>query len=318
MKKTLIGLLKRGEQGQVLILALILLAVGSLIIVPLVVFMGTGLLAAQIVEEKANELYAADAGIEDAAQKIMNGYFDSLVVDGASSDPFDVTDINGLTTTVTVQKQALVSGFLYPSEYKEGQPHEDWVIFEVPPTELERNYEEGYVTYSSIINFHYPELIWDEDSGQWKETTKPIKCTGVGAIFLPWPGSETLIEGPSEINYTPVMTAEDLEGGYPALSVSAGSFAFLWKWGKGMNEGPVFTPDNRDGTLSFEFTVWDPEWEYDIYFIWATFQSQDISFITNAPGIFNWLVEATAGGTTVTSYLVGGPGMASILSYEID
>ena len=56
MKKILNKLI-RNEQGQALIFALIMLAVGSLIVVPLLAFMSTGLMAAQTVEEKMNELY---------------------------------------------------------------------------------------------------------------------------------------------------------------------------------------------------------------------------------------------------------------------
>ncbi len=300
MKKTLIRLLKREEQGQVLILALILLAVGSLIIVPLVVFMGTGLLAAQIVEEKANELYAADAGIEDATQKIMNDVFGSLDIDETST-PYTLTEqINGLSVTYTVTKISLIAGFIGEGEYKEGQPHEDWVSLS-SPAEAERTDE--YVTYTCGVSFLY------EGNGKRKVET-------LGAFFSPWPGSETLIDGPNNIGYTPVMTDAFLEVGSPELEVGAGSFAFIWRWEN--NKGPEFDKDNQDGAIIFDFTVWNPNWEIGLYFIWATFKEQDISYVTNAPGMYNWLVEATAGDTTVTSYIIGGAGQASILSFEIN
>ena len=85
MKKILNKLI-RNEQGQALIFALIMLAVGCLIVVPLLAFMSTGLMAAQTVEEKMDELYAADAGVEDAAHKILTNYgpFASLGVNDSS------------------------------------------------------------------------------------------------------------------------------------------------------------------------------------------------------------------------------------------
>ena len=60
----------RDESGQALLLVVILLLVGTLIVVSLLGFMGTGLIAGQVFEKRMAELYAADAGIEDAIWKI--------------------------------------------------------------------------------------------------------------------------------------------------------------------------------------------------------------------------------------------------------
>ncbi len=64
--------LLRNEEGQAFILALILLAVGGLIIAPLLSYMSTGLIVGQSFEERMDELYAADAGVEDAIWKLIN------------------------------------------------------------------------------------------------------------------------------------------------------------------------------------------------------------------------------------------------------
>ena len=61
------------ESGKVLILALILLVVGGLIMGPLLGFMGTGLVAGQVYERKTSQLYAADAGVEDSINWLVNG-----------------------------------------------------------------------------------------------------------------------------------------------------------------------------------------------------------------------------------------------------
>ncbi len=59
--------LKGGEKGQALILALILMLVGGLIITPMLSYMGSGLKVVKDVHEtRMDELYAADAGVEDA------------------------------------------------------------------------------------------------------------------------------------------------------------------------------------------------------------------------------------------------------------
>jgi hypothetical protein len=64
--------MRKNEKGQALVLVLILLLVGSLIIAPLLAFMGTGLKAGTTHEQKMDELYAADAGINDGMWQIKN------------------------------------------------------------------------------------------------------------------------------------------------------------------------------------------------------------------------------------------------------
>jgi len=66
VKKALTCLIKN-ESGQgALAIVLILVILGALILGPLLAFMGTGLKAGQMHEERTKELYAAESGIEDA------------------------------------------------------------------------------------------------------------------------------------------------------------------------------------------------------------------------------------------------------------
>lgn len=83
--------LRRGEKGQALIIVLILMALGGLIIAPLLGFMSAGLVAGQVFEVKMEGLYAADAGIEDTLWKLLNGYY---------LPPHYLTDVNGMDVTV--------------------------------------------------------------------------------------------------------------------------------------------------------------------------------------------------------------------------
>jgi Tfp pilus assembly protein PilX len=95
----------RDEKGQTLILALILLIVGGLIIAPLLAYMNTGLLAGGVYERKTAELYAADAGVEDAVLKIQNqvGKVPQLYC-GSSNHTwsYDIADVNGKSVAVTI------------------------------------------------------------------------------------------------------------------------------------------------------------------------------------------------------------------------
>ncbi|UCC16692.1 MAG: hypothetical protein JSU58_10060 [Dehalococcoidales bacterium] len=65
MKSKVKKLVKR-QDGQIFLIALVLLAVGGLMLPPLLSFMGTGIKVSELHEEEALSLYAADAGIEDA------------------------------------------------------------------------------------------------------------------------------------------------------------------------------------------------------------------------------------------------------------
>ena len=58
--------INRGQGGQILILVLILLILGSLMIAPLLSFMATGLKSNQVFDKKTDVMYAADAGIQHA------------------------------------------------------------------------------------------------------------------------------------------------------------------------------------------------------------------------------------------------------------
>ena len=97
---------RRGEKGYVLIVTMLLLLVASLIIAPLLGFMGTGLLAGEVFETKTEEVYAADAGIEDAIWKINNGFADTM--DPNNPDlryaEYDLDDaVNGRSVHVTIE-----------------------------------------------------------------------------------------------------------------------------------------------------------------------------------------------------------------------
>jgi len=99
--KALVNELIRDNSGQALILVLVFLLLGSLMIVPLLSFMGTGLQTNQIYEFKAQELYAADAGMGDAILKIQEGS------DGLPG-PFDypllysIANVNDRQVSVTI------------------------------------------------------------------------------------------------------------------------------------------------------------------------------------------------------------------------
>lgn len=74
LEKMLNPLRKNGSGQGALAIVLLMLLLGSVIVVPLLVFMQTGLRAGQVYESKMGEFYASDSGVEDALWRIKNAY----------------------------------------------------------------------------------------------------------------------------------------------------------------------------------------------------------------------------------------------------
>lgn len=96
--------LARDQKGQALLLAVILLLVGGLIAAPLLAYMGTGILTGEVYETRTAELYAADAGVEDAVWRIQRQVD---VPTGCSNDTtrsYNITDVNGKEVDFTITR----------------------------------------------------------------------------------------------------------------------------------------------------------------------------------------------------------------------
>ena len=100
--KKIANRLARSEEGYAMLMVLILLLVGGLIIAPLMGFMGTGVIAGQIHENRMDELYAADAGVEDAIWKIKTS---ATELPEAGDDPWEysITDVNGKQVNTAIE-----------------------------------------------------------------------------------------------------------------------------------------------------------------------------------------------------------------------
>jgi hypothetical protein len=102
--------LVRDETGAALAMALILLLIGGLITAPLLSYMGSGLLAGEVYEARTAELYAVDAGIEDAIWKIQNGDGYLPCSPGSPARNYTITDVNGKNVDITITSVALFQG----------------------------------------------------------------------------------------------------------------------------------------------------------------------------------------------------------------
>jgi len=89
------------EKGAALIIALILLLIGGLISAALLDHMGSGILAGEVHERRTAELYAADAGVEDALWRIQHG--ETPVCPGDPYWSYNITDVNGKELQVSIE-----------------------------------------------------------------------------------------------------------------------------------------------------------------------------------------------------------------------
>ena len=101
--KSVMKKLVRDEKGAALILALILLLIGGLISAALLGHMGAGILAGEVYEKRTAELYAADAGVEDAIWKIQHN--DGYLPCTLDSPPrvYNITDVNGKSLQISIE-----------------------------------------------------------------------------------------------------------------------------------------------------------------------------------------------------------------------
>ncbi len=97
------------QEGRALVMALIVLAVGSLLIPLFLAHASTNLLATRVTEEGMKEQYAADAGVEYAMWKLAN-------------DPNFVETVRLSTNPVTVDPPTSINNIIVTVEVEGGAP----------------------------------------------------------------------------------------------------------------------------------------------------------------------------------------------------
>jgi hypothetical protein len=129
IKRLLVG--KHKQKGAVLVLTLVMLAVTLAIIPALVSLMVTGAKTGTMYEQKNNELYAADAGVQDAINRIKH-----IDPDEIAANPLGYSlfydfgeeyggDINGKIEQVTISTAVKSAGdsILYFKIFSQGQSY---------------------------------------------------------------------------------------------------------------------------------------------------------------------------------------------------
>ena len=145
----------RDEKGQTMILVLILLLIGMIIITPVLNFMGTGIASGRVYEQKIDEIYAADAGVEDAlwhirydfVEEVLGGGYDEYDYYTGYPYPYDL-NVNDKDVGVTIQNIWIPKDLAVPSASVARQIIEDEKLLIIGyPGSTESTYEIKIVYY---------------------------------------------------------------------------------------------------------------------------------------------------------------------------
>ena len=198
MKKWL-GKLQNGERGVVLIIVLILLALGGILIVPMLLNMDTGLKAEGSYERKTDEYYAADAGVEDAIWQITREQRlpELPSYEGDDAWPYTINDIDGKTVDVTID---------YIDEDDSG--NDVYKIVSVASAGGSETTIESYITFGGGFAFLLDNAITSTGQVDLKNNStvtggilSPTEPTGNGDYdtwededSMVWPDTETMYD----------------------------------------------------------------------------------------------------------------------------
>jgi len=86
---TLFRKLARRQGGAVLISMLVFIAIGAIILAPVLNYIGTGLISGRLFQDKADQIYTADAGIEDGLWQIRNDNLSTVLTSPSAYDRYD-------------------------------------------------------------------------------------------------------------------------------------------------------------------------------------------------------------------------------------
>lgn len=182
--------LRDNEAGYVLAFVLILVLMVGIVIVPLLLFMSSGIMSSERHEEWTSEYYAADAGIEDAAHKILYDY--EYLPSYVTPLEYTITDINGCNVTVVMEKVWILKDLEEPST-QQGKNLNDALMTIGQITELEG----GTGTY-------WIEMTYDDSLVQDLMVDKVGAWLPAGFAYVT--GSSTGITSAAEVPDNPTQT----------------------------------------------------------------------------------------------------------------
>ena len=168
-------------------LVLILLLIGGLITAPLLAHMGTGIIAGEVYERRTAELYAADAGVEDAIWKIQN-QVGQLPCNPSMVWSYNITDADGGVAEVNDEHVEVSIAYVDGQTYR---------ILSTATGDSSETQIEAYVTavsgdFSSITD----HILCSQGELEWGEKVALNYTEGHGPEDYyegPWPTPKQLV-----------------------------------------------------------------------------------------------------------------------------
>jgi hypothetical protein len=233
-----------GEAGQALILVLIFLTLGSLTLVPTLTHISTALKTGEVYEQNTNELYTADAGIEDSLWRIKYDFMgtDYSPYDFETAYPYQTADLNGMVADFTIMN------VWFPSNVNLVDPYASGYI-DMTPEEVEEMMESEklIVSGSALPGQPYRILIdFNPDAGD----NLTIKSLGVWL--------------PRDFTYTDNSCSLQVDGAIYepddiTIAEAPGGNTILWSYDAPypyINQFPNY--DSVDITFNFTFEYTPP------------------------------------------------------------
>jgi len=296
------------ERGQAFVLVLLLLLVGSILLVPLLAFMSSGLLTTRMYEQRTLQLYAADGGIEDGIWRIMVGQMPA-----EAEQPYHL-ELNGQDVAVTIAQArdstidffervgALKSGG--QGKYNKADPHSDWMVVYTP---------------------------LQSDPGLWDTYRIEVTYLGAGNAKVENIGCwiRGLYDAEGKAASVTAIEPGSMSFDYPDHDFSTGVFlgtSFQWQWRPG--KGPTFK-EGQTRIQVFTFSPTITRERFPLNIAWSASQRDDIfiSWTGARSGIYQVTAIArspdTGKSTTIDCHLAAeeiGPDMLpviTVLTWEI-
>src|SRR5512136_1508986 len=261
----------RGEGGfSTLIMVLVIMALGAIIITPLLVFVVTGQRAGRTHDEVTDRLYAADTGIQDGVWRVQNDDLPSWMLGTWGSSVYDQsytymlpTRVNDKDVSVTLRGLWLLEGL---ESAKNGrQPHGELVTL---------GNVSGSGTYKIVIMDNgITGTYWLERIGVW-----------LPAGFTYTPGSSNLEKLDTSDDAYLVPTVTDWKGGHTVIW----DYDASAKKTVDYTDLPAETPTRRIVTLDYT-----PGGAMANAFSWARTNRNDI-YLSWSGDVKQFQLEATA------------------------
>jgi hypothetical protein len=253
-----------GEAGQALILVLIFLALGSLTLVPTLNHISTALKTGEVYEQNTNELYTADAGIEDGLWRIKYDFMgtDYSPYDFETEYPYQTEDLNGMLADFTIKN------VWFPSNVNLVDPYAPGYI-DMTPNEVKEmmDSEKLIVSGSALPGQPYRILIdFNPDAGD----NLTIKSLGV---WLPLDFTYT------DNSCSLQVDGADYEPDDIVIAEAPGGHSILWSYDAPypyLNEFPSYDSVAISFTFTFEYTppAAHPSWR-PAAIAWVTTEMHD-------------------------------------------